>query len=337
MRILVIANPTSGVSYHRLMMPMIYLMQNHPEDSCKITNQVDEEEISQGWDVVMMNRTFAFKAETMAEWRDKYGFKLLVDNDDYWHLDPHHILYQVYKLRKIPEDIEDYIKIADVCTCTHERLAEEIYKLNPNVHILPNALPYGDGQFSDVKTPSDRVRLFWSGSDTHAADLGLVRNPMQRIYSDGLLRTDIKTVMAGYSEASKPVWDVMIAAFTNGLRFQTQIYNFASVEHYMFAYCDSDISLIPLVGTKFNAMKSNLKVLETAAKKNPAIVSQVDPYLGLPVNYVTNQKDWYKHVKALVNDEAMRKEKGQELFDFCNKNFNLHTVNLKRYEILCAL
>ena len=141
--------------------------------------------------------------------------------------------------------------------------------------------------------------------------------------------------MAGYSEKSKSVWDVMISAFTNGLRFDSQIYNFNDVEHYMFAYCDSDISIIPLLDTRFNSMKSNLKILETAAKKNPAIVSEVNPYLNLPVCYARTQQYWYRWIKELVNDPDMRKEKGQELFDFCNKNFNLHTINQKRKSILC--
>ncbi len=34
------------------------------------------------------------------------------------------------------------------------------------------------------------------------------------------------------------------------------------------------------------------KVLETASKKNPAIVSHVNPYLDMPVHYVKSQKDY---------------------------------------------
>lgn len=335
MKILVLANPKSGVAYHRLLMPVIYMMRDHKEDYAYITNEITESIFEQNFDVVLMNRSFSTPASWFVEWRKKYGFKLVVDNDDYWKLDPHHVLYGLYNEKNIGADIEEYIKIADICTCTHERLADEIYKLNPNVYILPNGLPYGEGQFSEVKQPSEKVRLFWSGSDTHAQDLKILHNPMQRIYSDFQVRSKVKTVMAGYSERSKPVWDVMIVAFTNGLRFDSQIYNFSEPEKYMFPYCDSDISIIPLLNTRFNAMKSNLKVLETAAKKNPVIVSEVDPYLNLPVCYARTQQFWYRWVKELVNDEAMRKEKGQDLFDFCNKNYNLHTINKKRYQILC--
>jgi hypothetical protein len=106
----------------------------------------------------------------------------------------------------------------------------------------------------------------------------------------------------------------------------------------MGAYTDSDISVIPLVDNKFNAMKSNLKVLETAAKKNPAIVSYVNPYLDMPVHYVKSQKDWYKHIRDLVSDADMRKESGEKLFEFCEKNYNFEGINLDRkyiYSKLC--
>jgi hypothetical protein len=149
---------------------------------------------------------------------------------------------------------------------------------------------------------------------------------------------NIRTVIAGYNDGEKPIWDKMIAAFTCGLTLNPTIYNYARVTEYMGAYTDSDISIIPLVDSKFNAMKSNLKVLETASKKNPAIVSFVNPYLDMPVHYVKSQKDWYKHIRDLVSDADMRKESGQNLFDFCQKNYNFDNINLDRkyiYSKLC--
>jgi hypothetical protein len=272
------------------------------------------------------------KPEQMIEWRKKYGFKFVVDNDDYWHLEPSHILYQDYILKKIPEQIINWIQIADLCTCTHERLAEEIYKHNTNIEILPNAIPYGEEQFILDKKPSNLVRLFWSGSGTHGRDLEILRNPMKRI------NFPVRTIIAGYNEGEKHIWDNMICAFTNGLKLKPTIYNYNQVTEYMAAYCDSDISLIPLVDSKFNSMKSNLKVLETASKKNPAIVSNVHPYKGFyPACHVNSQKDWYYWIKLLTHDQAARKQYGNDLYEYCNKNFNLHEVNKQRFAIYSKL
>jgi|694.fasta_scaffold14035_19 hypothetical protein len=329
MRILAITSKQSGVGYHRIMMPLV----NMKKDYCLITDTLSEETFEGKFDIVVMNRMLAnIKPEQMIEWRKKYGFKFVVDNDDYWHLEPSHILYQDYILKKIPEQIINWIQIADLCTCTHERLAEEIYKHNTNIEILPNAIPYGEEQFILDKKPSNLVRLFWSGSGTHGRDLEILRNPMKRI------NFPVRTIIAGYNEGEKHIWDNMICAFTNGLKLKPTIYNYNQVTEYMAAYCDSDISLIPLVDSKFNSMKSNLKVLETASKKNPAIVSNVHPYKGFyPACHVNSQKDWYYWIKLLTHDQAARKQYGNDLYEYCNKNFNLHEVNKQRFAIYSKL
>jgi hypothetical protein len=200
------------------------------------------------------------------------------------------------------------------------------------VEIVPNAIPYGEEQFLLDKKPSDLIRLFWSGSGTHGKDLEILRNPMKRI------NFPVRTIIAGYNEQEKPIWDGMIAAFTNGLKLKPTIYNYNQVTEYMAAYCDSDISLIPLIDSKFNSMKSNLKVLETASKKNPAIVSNVHPYKGFyPACHVNSQKDWYYWIKMLVNDKQAREHYGNALYDYCNKNYNLHEVNKHRFAIYSKL
>lgn len=327
MRILAVTQKHSGVGYHRIMMPLTYLKK----DYCLITDQLNDEVLEKGFDILVVNRMLnGILPEQLVEWRNKYNFKLVVDNDDFWYLDVTHPLYLRYQVGNIPELIKGYIKIADVCTCTHERLSDEIYKLNKNVHILPNALPYGEEQFLDKKIPSEKLRFFWSGSDTHQEDLKILREPIKRFN-----QLNPKMVMAGYVE--NDIWNNMAFYFSAGRKLDTQIYRYNEVINYMSAYGDSDISLIPLKDTYFNSMKSNLKVLETAAKKNPAIVSKVNPYLDLPVLYVEKQSDWFKHARSLVNDADLREYIGQELYEYCNKHYNLHLINSKRLDIYSKL
>ena len=324
MRILAITSKFSGVGYHRIMMPLV----NMRKDYCMITDTINELVFDNNYDIVIFNRFLtSTDAKLLVKMKLKYNFKLIVDNDDYWLLPPSHVLYKSYKESNISEVITEYMRVADLCTCTHERLAEEIYKYNTNVEILPNALPYGKEQFQDEKIDSDMVRLFWSGSGTHAPDMDILRNPIKKI------NFPVKTVIAGYNLGEKHIWDRMIGVFTNGLKLNPTIYDYAGVTKYMGAYADSDISVIPLVDNKFNAMKSNLKVLETASKRNPAIVSNVHPYKDMPVCYVNNQKDWYYWIKLLTFDDAARIEYGQKLFEYCDRVYNFDAINNKRFAI----
>ena len=324
MRILAVTSKFSGVGYHRIMMPLV----NMRKDYCMITDTINELVFDNNYDIVIFNRFLtSTDAKLLVKMKLKYDFKLIVDNDDYWILPPSHVLYERYKESNISEIITEYMRVADLCTCTHERLADEIYKYNTNVEILPNALPYGKEQFQDDKIDSDMVRLFWSGSGTHAPDMDILRNPIKKI------NFPVKTVIAGYNLGEKHIWDRMIGVFTNGLKLNPTIYDYAGVTKYMGAYADSDISVIPLVDNKFNAMKSNLKVLETASKRNPAIVSNVHPYKDMPVCYVNNQKDWYYWIKLLTFDDAARIEYGQKLFEYCDRVYNFDAINNKRFAI----
>lgn len=324
MRIIGLTSKESGVGYHRIMMPLV----NMKKDYLLITDTISDEIMELKFDILVMNRMLVnVPPEKLVEYRNKYGTKIVVDNDDFWHLDPHHPLYERYMVGNIAEQIISYLKIADLCTCTHERLADEIKVFNQNVEIVPNSIPFGEEQFLPIKKPSELVRLFWSGSGTHGKDLEILAGPMKRI------NFPVRTIIAGYNEMEKTIWDRMITNFTNGLKLNPTIYNYSEVTSYMASYCDSDISIIPLLETKFNSMKSNLKVLETASKSNPAIVSNVHPYKNLPVCYVNSQKDWYKWIKLLVHDHAAREEMGKNLYDYCFKWYNLHEINKHRFAI----
>ena len=325
MRILGVTSAQSGVGYHRIIMPVAQMRK----DYAMFTDTLTDESVDNNYDIFLMNRFFTgITIEQVLEWRKKHGFKIVVDNDDFWTLDPTHILYDRYKDNNITQSIIEYIRIADLCTVTHERLAEEVYPYNKNVEIIPNAIPYGEEQFLDNKIESDLVRLFWAGSGTHERDIKILQNPMKRISSI----EKIKSVIAGYNDI-ETVWNKMAMWFSNNYKIPTQIYRYTETYRYMAAYADSDISLIPLVENKFNSMKSNLKVLETATKKNPAIVSNVHPYKDMPVLYVNKQTDWFKHTRDLVHDKQMREELGLKLFEYCNEKYSLKYINNKRYDI----
>ncbi len=125
--------------------------------------------------------------ETLLEKRKKYGFKMICDIDDYWILDRSHILSSVYPT----QEIINHIREADLVTCTNEKLWNEIRPINSNVAILPNALPYGNDQFTDVREYTDKVKFVYTGSITHEEDIKLVQFPFKKVASDSSLRSKV--------------------------------------------------------------------------------------------------------------------------------------------------
>lgn len=326
MRIIAFVNGNSGPSYHRLIMPLMLM-----EDvDVFITNNLLEEHFEKGCDVFMYGRTLPAHAdEKIAELRRKYEFRTIIDIDDYWELDPHHILYELYQTENFAAEQIRHIKAADAVLTTNERLAEEIGQFNREVFVLPNAIPR-QGQFVLEREPYYLVRLFWQGSITHRYDIGIIQHSIDQLKG---VAGKIKMVLHGYMDG-EPEWVKMASMYTAGFKHQYQIIPGEHVTKYYEAYKHADVCLVPLVASKFNSMKSNLKVLEAANMGLPVIASKVHPYLDMPVLYASKGSDWVQHVKRLLASKKRRRDAGLELQEYCNQHFNFKKINHERKQII---
>ncbi len=301
-----------------------------PDVDVFITNNLLEEHFEKGCDIFMYNRILPDEALLqIAERQLKYGFKICLDIDDYWNLDEHHILYDLYKEEDFAGQQIRQIIGADLVFTTNERLAQEIELINPNVHVLPNAIPK-KGQFDIEREPYYLTRLFWQGSITHTQDIELIEKPIEAL---GTLSKQIKMVMGGYTE-NIAEWDFMARVFTGNLKHQYRLLPAMPVTEYYAMYAHADICLIPLVNSRFNRMKSNLKVLEAANLGLPVIASNVHPYQDMPLLYCKCSSDWVKHITRLVKSRKRAKEAGAELKEFCEENYNFDKINRERKQIL---
>lgn len=327
MKILAFVNGNSGPSFHRVILPLMSM----PNVDVFITNNLLEEHFHDKQpDVFMYNRTIPEHAlPLITELKEKYGFKTVVDVDDFWELDPHHVLYDYYKEIEYSKLQIKHIENADVVFTTHERLYSEVREYNKNVHILPNAIPH-EGQFKVERKPYHLTRLFWQGSDTHKADINLLQRPMELLNT---IAGKIKMVMAGYAEDHDD-WYKMVMDYTAKTKHQYKLIPFTKVYEYYKAYEEADICLIPLINSPFNRHKSNLKVLEAANLSLPVICSQVHPYIDLPVLYAKGTGDWLKHITRLVGSKKRQKEAGAELKEYVDIHFNFQKINKERKQIL---
>jgi glycosyltransferase involved in cell wall biosynthesis len=325
-----------GPSYHRIFVPLSAM----PSINVVFTNHIGEKspvKSCNGFDVVFVNRLFpANKLSDILNQRKQLGFRLIVDLDDHWDLDPHHILYEHYKKTNLSTYILHLVEKADGVSVTHERLAEAVSTYNKKIWVLPNAIDNQHPQFKQEHTPGEKVRLFWAGGVTHEKDIAILRNPIKRVYSDAYLRDKCMMVMGGFQQ-NDPTWSAMASSYTNGLQMPGVLLDGKPVEKYYELYQYADICLIPLKKSKFNRNKSNLKILEAANMGIPVVVSAVDPYLGFPnelVNYVRTQTDWYLHIRKLVRDREFARQQGQALKEYVERVYNFDKINEARCRML---
>lgn len=339
MKIIAFAKADSGPAYHRVILPLM----NMDGPDVFVTNAPKEEHFEKGCDIFFFNRVLPDGGlEKLLQLKEKYGFRIVCDVDDWWYLDRHHILFEEYQTVAFAENQIRHLQAADVILVTHERLAKAVedvieirtdwrspYVVRPLVHVCPNAIPR-QGQFDIQRINSPFVRLFWQGSITHQSDIQIIQRPLEHL---GKLSKGIKMIMAGFHQ-DDATWNKMGRDYTANLKHQYKLIPGAPVTSYYEAYKEADICLVPLVNSPFNRMKSNLKILEAANMGLPVIASKVHPYLDMPVNYCRSGRHWEEHIKRLVQWPKRREEEGQRLAEFCQEHYNFHKINNERRQIM---
>ena len=333
MKILGLANAISGCGFHRITLPLGFMN----DIKGKVTDLPDEETMNDGYDILFFNRISIFD-NVLEEIKEKHKMKIVVDMDDDWVLQPNHISYNEYK--KIKPQIENNLRLADMVTCTNERLAAKLRLFNSNVHIFENALPFGEHQFTTDKTEDDKVRIFWCGSITHEPDIKILTQPFKRL---SIHKDKIKMVMGGYNDINQPTiqtWNKMHSHFTIGGKLPYELLKSKPPSVYMAMYEFADICVIPLESSDWHSCKSNLKILEAASKKIPCIVSAVEPYIkdkDAPVFWVEKQSDWFYHLNDLILNKNKRIEYGEKLYEWAKEKYNIFNVNEHRRKAFADL
>jgi glycosyltransferase involved in cell wall biosynthesis len=333
MNILGFTKQNSAVGYHRIMLPLHYMKQDGLIDGHVRLSDTLNDESFQGhnFDIVIINRMIeGVPVHELLEYKKKYGFKLIIDIDDYWVLDPWHILVFVYPT----EEIIEYIKAADFVTVTNELLYAEVKALNQNnVDIVANALPFDEDQFTDVRTESNgRTRFNYVAGSTHEEDVFNIKNALKRLQTDSEFRNNAELIISGFQD--HPIWHRMATYYSGGYKNNFRIQNILPIAEYMNLYNDTDVALAPLRDSFFNQCKSNLKVLEAGAKRVPIIASNINPYKPCPyVIKAETSSDWYNYMKKLAKDAIYRQEYGEANANWCREYFHIRKENLKRKHI----
>jgi glycosyltransferase involved in cell wall biosynthesis len=338
MNVLGVTRQNSAVGYHRIMLPLHYMKRGGLiSGHVRLTDQLNDEAFKgHHFDIVVMNRyAEGYELDQVLELRNRYGFRLVVDADDYWHLDPWHVLYGHYPTQKVT----DHLQAADLVTCTNQLLADAIREelLVQNLHILPNGLPFDDDQFTDIRSDqTDRTRFVYVAGNTHLHDIKAIAGAMKKVQSNSLFRDEASITLCGFQDHE--VWHRMAVYLKGGYSGNFGIQRGLPVSQYMNLYNDADVALAPLVDSKFNRMKSNLKALEAAAKRIPLIASDVEPYQGSGyIPTAGNSAEWSIYMREMVDSPNYRRWLGEQLGKECREQFDIRDINKKRAEAYKSL
>jgi glycosyltransferase involved in cell wall biosynthesis len=222
-------------------------------------------------------------------------------DDDVWSLHPDNPAYEFYEKSGAGEHAREVVRFADVVTVPTRYLADLIRPMNPNVVVIPNALPQNHWPSSpkDVGHGGEVV-IGWAGSSSHSSDIGIL---------SGVVESTLSACPTAVFEFS----DTLELPFSPDDRIRRV--PSVGIEEYAGLLGRFDIGLAPLKDTRFNRAKSDLKALEYAMCGVPTVASKVLPYTisvrhGETGMIAASPKDWIKYVRRLVDDAESRARMG---------------------------
>jgi hypothetical protein len=331
MRLLAYKPPHPGGGwYHRCYLPLSNM-------GASFTTSITEE-VVRNHDLLYLHWSAGSKYPTFlySLLKKRYGFKIILDIDDSWQVGNH------IEKRLLEQSIafsKDAALLADQVICSTEGIAAQVKKYNPNTHIIPNLVPYGQGQFK-VKDErwedfeKRKIRIGFIGSHSHLNDWMSLRNVLKRIAGDKEVQDKCQFVLGGYSEdnpVTKKLWTDLANLFPNCLLLWGRPF-----EDYMQIYHKCDILLNPLLDTSLNRCKSNLKVRECAASLTIPIIDKIG-FEKEPVNQyvprVHRSEDWFLIIKRLIANKQSLFNHKQDLSYMIRKDKPYESILKARQEV----
>ena len=304
--VLAFYRPTSGVSYHRIERPLRRLNELGLINLTLLNGSDPLGKIDlPSYTHVISSRFIPVRAEAIeifANLCKSRGVRVIVDQDDWWHLPAEHDGWKKYEqsihltapdgsvkgVRGIRWLIERSMKIADEVWVTHNYLAKKVHQFNKNTVVIPNAIHPEDPQWQHTRQPSEHLRFGYIGGVSHRKDL-------QRSGIDLSEVNGYCVNIENYAENTKA----------------PNILQKKIVHNYGELYQQIDVSLAPLIPSEFARCKSNLKMLEAGFSGCAIIVQNVAPYTSIArpgVNCIGvdwSNNDWMKEIRNLHKDRAL--------------------------------
>lgn len=261
----------------------------------------------QGYDIVIGQRFNHYGG--LGTWRRARGpFNRLVYeiDDDVFSVTPANWqAFHVYSKPEIIEAVTHMASVADLITTTTEPLADVMRRKtgNENVAVLPNCVP---GWLLDAeRVPRQRPAIGWQGGASHGLDVGLIVGPVRRFlkrfpgWDFRLGGTDFRETFKAGDRAAFTPW---IPVYEDAPGY--------------YATIDFDIGLAPLLDSEFARAKSNVKVLEYAAKGIPSVASDCAVYRSFIEHgkngfLVKREHEWLTFMSVLAGDDQLRRQMGE--------------------------
>lgn len=322
-KVLMLCGDNAGCAMARLWIPATGLNATNRFE-CKTTFILEPKIMSWKPEIVVFSRQHSANMLSFGMYWRESGVKIIYDIDDNLIETPQHIDIGG-EMRKARKQLGQLMSLASVVTVSTKPLKELYSKLNPNIKVLPNCMLRDTLQLGLTNKNEDEIRLGWAGTETHSEDFKTIQNAFLQVANK---YPKVKFVFFGFAPPQ------MIQALPKErLIYQhwCDVLNY----HRTLGKLKLDLAVCPLVDSKFNSCKSNIKFLEYSACKIPTIASSVYPYSNTIIHNETGliakknkHLEWVKHLSYLIENKSERIRLGTNAHKWVEDNLiidnNIH-------------
>ncbi len=268
-------------------------------------------------DVMVFFRAHYQEAIKLAGWCRSKNIPIVFDTDDALDLVPPENLNYSALQPRMPV-YHHMLRVADLITTTTPALADHLRQSNPNVVVLPNSV---DPEEWTPREHSNELRIGWSGSPTHFADLNLAldaihdlqkRYPFTFVLQGLCVEKTVEELCENIrKQTDKKFFDTPLGRAIKRFReklegIKYEFHPAVPVHEHARRVCDLqlDIGIAPLGDDRFNRNKSCIKFYEYAMAGAITVASQVTPYADeVSITAKNNRDSWKYKLESAINGD----------------------------------
>lgn len=204
MKILAINPKNSGSKYHRLVLPLSRMKSDFATQPT--------EELFRMYDSIWIHYKTIVHPTQLAIWRAQYGTQIVLDIDDTWNIPVNHPAKNA--VTESAKWSKYFAVVADWVVCSTPEIERMVKPYNQNTIIVPNRIPYGEGQYHVVRESKEsfmnrKIRIGFCGSISHMEDWESISGKLKRVLQDTEVRNKCEFVVCGvpdWNHVPEPSW-----------------------------------------------------------------------------------------------------------------------------------